>query len=397
MTPDPPSMPKSTNPESPLSAAKRLQPLVRQYAEQSERERRLAGTVVKALAAAGLFNLIVPRAVGGADVRPLELLEAIEAVSVADGSAGWCLMVGTQANGMIGSWLAEPVARALLFGAPGVVAASSITSGGRAEAVAGGYRVSGRWRFASGCDHCAWMFGDCSVWDGEEQRRDGQGQPLVRMMVLGREQCAVIDVWDVLGLRGTGSNDFSAADAFVPEERSFDLSGAPAQPARAFSIPLGGIFAPANAAVGLGIARGAIDYALELIRTKTPFLGRGLLRDDPRVQLQVAEAEGRLRAARAFLFDTVGSAADAVERGETVTQHEVALIHLAAVHAARRAAEAVEIVYELAGTSAIVKGSPLERAFRDAHVVTQHLSLTARLQEDAGRVLLGLEPREPFF
>ena len=390
-------MTKPPDTDSPLAAAMRLRPLVRQYAEQSEAERRLARPVVEALAGAGLFNLIVPEEVGGSDVQPLELLRVIEAVSAADGSAGWCLMVGAQANGMLGGWLAEPVARKVLFGAPGVVASSSITSGGKAVAVEGGYRVSGRWRFASGCDHCSWLFGDCAVWDGEEQRKDAQNKPLERMLVMPRGDCTVIDVWDVLGLRGTGSNDFAVEDVFVPEERSFDLYGAPEQAARAFTIPLGGIFAPANAAVGLGIARGAIDEALALAAAKKPFLARGLMRDDPRVQLQVAEAEGRLGAARAYLFETVGGAAAAVDRVEAVSQRETALIHLAAVHAARRAAEAVEIVYELAGTSAIVKGSPLERAFRDAHVVTQHLSLTARLQEDAGRVLLGLEPREPFF
>ncbi len=396
--PDSTSTPDPTRLESPLVAAQRLQPLVRAHADQSEHQRQLARPVVDALADAGLFKLIVSRSLGGIDALAPEFLEAVEIVSVADGSTGWCLMVGAIGNGMAGSWLAVPVARELFGADPRIVIASSITNGGRARACAGGYQVSGRWRFTSGVDHSAWIVADCTIWDGAEQRNDAQGQPLVMTLLLPRAQCELIDVWDVLGLCGTGSNDFAAEDVFVPTEHSFDLLGAPPPaPSRAYCMPLGCVLAPSNAAVALGIARGAIDTVLPVIARKTSFLAPTSLRDDPRVQLQLAEAEGRLRAARAFFFETVDAAQQAAVRGSAVTQRDAALIHLASVHAGRRSAEVVDIAYALAGTSAITRGNPLERAFRDIHVVTQHLSLTDRLQQDAGRVLLGLEPQEPFF
>ncbi|MCY3888143.1 MAG: acyl-CoA dehydrogenase family protein [Chloroflexi bacterium] len=396
--PDSTTTPDADHTESSLAAARRIQSLAREHADQSERQRQLARPVVDAIAGAGLFNLVVSRSLGGTDALAPEFMEAVEIISVADGSAGWCLMVGAVGNGMAGAWLAVPAGRELFGADPQVVIASSITSGGRAQACPGGYRVSGRWRFASGVGHSAWIVSDCTIWDGEEQRKDAQGRPLVLMMLLPRAQCEVIDVWDVLGLCGTGSNDFAAEDVFVPSEHSFDLLGAPpAAPSRAYRMPLGCVLAPANAAVALGIARGAIDTVLPIIARKTSFLAPTPLRADPRVQMQLAEAEGRLRAARAFFFETIDTAQQAAAGGGAVTQRDAALVHLASVHAGRRSAEVVDIAYTLAGTSAIARGSPLERAFRDVHVVTQHLSLTDRLQQDAGRVLLGLEPQEPFF
>lgn len=388
----------TSSPEAVLGVARDLAPLIKEYAGQADRERRLPPPLVEALAQANLFMLLVPRSVGGPELDPIPFLHVIEELAAADGSTGWCVVVGAEANGFLGAWLPEAAAGDLLFGRANVVSASSVTQGGRAVATGDGYRVSGRWRYASGCLHSDWLLADCTIVDGDTPRTGPDGKPLVRYMTLPRDECEIIDTWSVVGLRGTGSNDFAATDVFVPEERTLDMYREPPRVrTAAYSLPLGGLLAPSNAVVATGIARGAIDAFIALAREKTPFLSRALLRDDPRIQMQVAEAEGALQSGRAFLFGALDDACRSITAGSPVSVRQTALIHLAAVQAARKAAEAVDIVRDAAGASSIFTTSPLERAFRDVHVVTQHLALTPRLQEDAGRVLLGLEPREAFF
>ena len=374
-----------------LAAARALTPLIRAHADQAERDRRLPQPAVDAIARAGLFRATVPRAVGGHEADQVTFLRLVEEIARVDGSAGWCFMIGAEANGIVGAWLPPPVA-ADLFGAnPRIITGGSLVLGGRARVVDGGYRLSGRWRFTSGCQYCDYLFADCTI-------DDGAAPPRVRVMLFPRAQCQIIDVWSVVGLRGTGSNDFTLDDLFVPADRSFDpFAEPPAQQTLMARLPLGGCLSLNKAAVAIGIARGAIDAFIDLAATKRGLFASSPLRDDPRIQLQLGEAEACLQTGRAFLFNAAADAWKVVVGGATVDQRQTALMHLAAVHAAKRSAEAVDILFQAAGTAAIFSPSPLERAFRDIHVATQHITVLPRMQQDAGRVLLGLEPTEPFF
>ena len=381
-----------------LEAARSLESLIRRHADEADRERRLTQPVVEALHDAGLFSMIVPRALGGAELDATAFLQVVEEVSRIDGSTGWCLMVGAEGIGSCASWLGEDVAREILEGEPYSLVAASATPGQQGLAVDGGYRVSGHWRFASGCRHATWLFADFTVFDGDSVRRKPNGAPLVLFGTLQRSAAEIIDAWSVSGLRGTGSDDFAVRDLYVPSEYTFDmLDEPPLQPSPIFLFPRGAFLAMSKAVVTTGIARGAIDAFLELAASKKPLRGLDLLRDEPRIQMDVAEAEATLRSAQAFLFQSVAETWETVVASGGASLQQAALVRLASVYAAREAARAVEIVARAAGTSSIFRHSPLERAFRDVHVPMHHYNVVPQIQEDVGRVLLGLPPKLSYF
>ena len=226
----------------------------------------------------------------------MTLLGAVEEVARVDGAAGWCLSIGA-VHGALGAYLREDVARAIYCDDPRTVVAGSVNASGVARAVDGGYRISGRWTFASGIHHSAWVYGNCVVHDGDTPRR-GQGDaPEMRFAFFPVDQCEIHDTWHVSGLRGTGSHDFSVADLFVPEERSLvAFTAKPYQPGPLYTCPFVTYFAASIAGPPLGIARGAIDALVELASTKTPTGSQSLLRDRPSVQSDIARAEALVRS-----------------------------------------------------------------------------------------------------
>jgi alkylation response protein AidB-like acyl-CoA dehydrogenase len=380
-----------------IARAQALQGFVRAEAPRTESQRNLTAPVVQALLDAELFYLMVPAALGGLEVDGRTYLEVVEALSAADGSTGWCAMIGAEVNGMLGVHLPADVARRLLFQhGPICCAGSAIHDGtARIERTGDQYRVSGRWRFASGCQHSAYLFAFaplCAA--GQPVLRDNA--PTMLMPFMAREDLEFEDTWQVSGLRGTGSADFIARAVAVKPEMVMVLGQAPSQPTTMFRLPLGSWFAMGKAAVATGIARGAIDACLTLL-TRTPSFATSMLRDEVRIQLQIADAEASLRAARAFLYDALADAWHAAEQSRPVTLRESALLRLASVHATKAACEAVELAYHAAGSVSLFDTSPLQRALRDVHAVRQHMMVADRYRQDVGRVLLGLEPQESFF
>ena len=349
------------------------------------------------MAEAGLFRMYVPKTLGGLEVEPVTLLGAVEEVARVDGAAGWCLSIGA-VHGALGAYLREDVARAIYCDDPRSVVAGSVNASGVARAVDGGYRVSGRWTFASGIHHSAWVYGNCVVHDGDTPRRRQGDAPEMRFAFLPVDQCEIYDTWHVSGLRGTGSHDFSVTDLFVPEERSLvAFTAKPYQPGPLYTCPFVTYFAASIAGPPLGIARGAIDALVEFASTKTPTGSQSLLRDRPSLQSDIARAEALVRSARAFLVEALQDIWEALAGGREVTMRQRAMGRIAGINAATSAAQAVDLMYNAGGGTALYESCLLERFFRDVHAATQHIAVTPAYYELSGRVLLGMSPGTPRF
>ena len=376
---------------SPFDAAVALAPRIRAAAADTERQRRLSPELVRALAAGGVFQMCVPRTLGGGEVDPATMIRTIEIIAAADGAAGWSAMIGAT-SGVASAYLAEDAAREIYGSDPEVVSGGAFAPLGRATVVDGGYRVTGRWPFASGCEHCAWLMGGSVVLDGGQPRLLPSGMPDNRLMLFPAAAVRIIDTWDVAGLRGTGSHDIAVDDCFVPAARSLSLiSDPPRARGPLYAFPVFGLLALGIAAVALGIARRALDELVALAGAKTPTGSRRLLAERPVIQAEVARAEATLGAARAFLAETVGGAWERAQAAGAIETRERARLRLAATHATLASACAVDLAYGAGGGTAVYAASPLQRCFRDIHVATQHVMVAPATLELAGRILLGLE------
>jgi len=381
----------ASNASALIEAARALAPQVRAGADDAERERRLPLPLVTTLARAGMFRMCVPREFGGGEVDVATMVRVIEEIAVADGSAGWCVMIGAT-SGLLSAYLDAAVAREIYGSAPDGVTGGVFAPMGKAEAVDGGYRVNGRWAFASGSQHCGWLMGGCVVLDNGAPQLLPTGQPDTRLMLFPAAQAQIIDTWTVSGLRGTGSHDMAVANLFVPGERSASLiTDRPRQTGPLYVFPVFGLLALGIAAVALGIARRAVDELNQLAAVKTPGGSRRRLAERPVIQMQLAHAEATLRAARAFLFDTVALTWEAAATQGAISVQQRALARLAATHATTSTAAVVDLMYNAGGGTSVYASNPLQRCFRDVHVATQHMMVAQATYELTGRILLGME------
>lgn len=360
------------------AAAEAIAPL----AGRIEADRRLPPDAVAALVGAGVFKLLVPKIYGGASAHPSTFLAVVEQIARSDGSAGWCTMIGAT-SGLMSLHLDEEIAREV-YGPDDAITCGVFAPMGRAVVTDSGYRVSGRWSFASGCEHSQWRMGGTLV-AGELLP---SGAPDVRSVLFRADETRVIDTWDTSGLRGTGSHDLEVSELEVPRSRTFSLLTGQQKHAWC-TLPFFGILAGGVAAVGLGIARAAIDSFVTMAKSKTPPGSKRTLAHRELVQLDVAKAEAKLRSARSFLFEAMDEAVGTTSDVASLAAR--ARLRLAASHAAEEAAAVTASMYQAGGGSAVYSKSPLQRYFRDAHVVTHHLMVNATATTMAGRVLLDVE------
>ena len=375
---------------SPLEAAREIAPRAAALAAEAEAERRLPATLSDELAQAGLYRLCVPESLGGGEAPPRELLGAVEELARGDAAAGWCVAVCATA-GMLAAYL-EPDAAREVFGASAGVVGGVFAPMGRAAATDGELTVDGRWRFCSNVDNCDWLMGGCVVLDGGEPRLLASGRPDIRLVLMPSAEVEVIDTWSVSGLRATGSHDIAVEALAVPAARSASLlTDGPRERGPLYAFPPFGLLAASIAAVGLGIARGALDDLAELAGAKTPTLSTRKLAERSATQSGVARAEASLRAARSLLYESQRAAWEAAVAGAAIPVELRAGLRLASTHAIEAAAAAVDTAYSLAGGSAIYETSPLQRRFRDVHAATQHMLVGPATWELTGRSLLSLE------
>ena len=362
-----------------LAAARSVGAIVRDHADEAESLRHLPAPVASALRDAGLFRLCVPAVYGGPEVDPMTMVQAISAVSEADGAAGWCVMIASTTSSLAprlaGEW-AEPI-----FGDPLSVAGGVFAPNGRGVRVDGGHRVTGQWPWGSGTSHCTWILGGTQT-DGDE----------FHLMFVPSAEVELLDTWYSVGLRGTGSTDFRVTDVFVPEGRSVQ----PFSSRIVVDVPLArfpnfNLLAAGVAAVTLGIARRAVDEIVALAQGKRPMFSSKTLAGSSLAQMDVARAEAAVRAANAFLLDELSSAWDSVLAGGHIPLDQRARVRIACTHAAQESARAVDLAYHLGGGSSVYAGNVLQRCFRDVHTATQHLMVSPRILETAGKVLLGVD------
>ena len=361
-----------------------LAELAARLAPESERARRLPDELVAAMVEAGVFRMLVPEAVGGLERHPAELVSTVAELARGDGAAGWCAAIGAT-SGLLAGYLPETSAREI-YADPRAISGGVFAPRGRATRAAdGGFSVSGRWPFASGCTHCSWLMGGCIV--------EGDDPPMPTLMIAPAAEVTIHDdTWDSMGLRGTGSHDIEMRAVHVPADRAASLvADTPTASGPLSAFPVFGLLALAIGAVGLGIARGALDDIGELAGVRTPTGSRRTMAERPAVQSELASAEASLGAARALLDGAIERAwAEASSSGQVPVEARAAL-RLAATHAATTGADVTTAAYKLGGGSSVYESkSPLPRRFRDAHTATQHMLVAPATNELAGRLILGL-------
>ena len=373
-----------------LDRIDKLLPAIRVRREEAEQARCMPRDLVEELRRTGIFSLGVPRAIGGLEATPVELMRAIEKVAAADGSIGWCAMVAI-ANNLAAGYMNERGAREV-FADPTAPSAGLAAPAGAALPVDGGFRVSGRWAFASGINHSTWLSAGCLVMENGQPRMTSEGPEIVHVCMPVTEG-AILDTWHVSGLRGTGSNDFTAQNVFVPLQRTFSLLNPSGHRRESlYQMPPMALFVFQLASVSLGIARAALDELIALAQTKVPSMYQAVLAERPAAQLDVARAETALGAARALLFEKADELWQVARASQPPTLRQIALARAAASHAVETAAEVTRTMSTLAGGGTIYATSSLQRQARDAEAITHRFTVAGHTWEDAGRVLLGRVP-----
>jgi alkylation response protein AidB-like acyl-CoA dehydrogenase len=368
---------------APFSGANEIETLAQHIAVAArtmsgeiDNNRRLPEELVVLLGDSGLLRAGAPVEVGGLELPPGVALRCAEAVARGDASAGWCVSIAITSSLLI-AYLPTP-SRDALFGDGHGVAAGVWAPRGTGRSVDGGVVVSGRWPFCSGISHADVMFAGCLV--------DDRRVPSV--VALRKEDLEVLDTWHTLGLRGTGSHDTVADEAFVPADRVFSLFDRPILDRPLYRFPVFGFFALSVAAAARGKARAAIDDLIELACVKKGLGSSRSLAERPATQAAVATAESALSAARALYYESIQAGWQASQDSEPVSVGVRNRMRLAATHAVRTSADVVRDMFDLAGGSAIYDGAPLQRRFRDAHTATAHFQVNEASRELPGRVLL---------
>lgn len=372
-----------------LDAVDRVRNVVAQGAAEGERLRTLPVATVTALRDTGLLGLKLPAVLGGAEADPVTQIDVIEALTAIEPSAGWCLMVGATTAALPGVFLGDDALPTLLDDGVMPLAAGCYMPTGQAVAEPGGFRITGRWAFASGIRHAAWVSG--SAWVVRDSARTAER----RVFVVRTADVDIHDTWHVAGLRGTGSCDFSVKEHFVPEAFTWDIERA--QPRRGgalYRLGLPAFVTNEHAAFALGVARRALDAITALAAVKTRGLKPAALIARGSFQRFLGEAQVRLRAARALVVEVNEAAFTAVSVGETLTARQHAELRGAAVHATEIALDVVARAFRYAGGSAVYDASPLQSCLRDLTAGAQHFMVSDSAYEGLGQLLLGL-PGEP--
>ena len=381
-----------------LERARTLGPRLAAAAVEIERRRELPEPIVEALAAAGLFRLLLPRSLDGGELAPAAYVGVIEEIARHDASVAWCL---GQACGctMTAAHLKPDVAHKI-FAHPRGILAWGPPGPGEARIAPGGYNLSGTWSFASGSHHATWLGAHVAVFAANgAPRLRSDGSPVFRTLLFPKSRAAMADTWHVVGLRGTGSDTYTVSGLFVPEDYTVER-GAEAKPYQTgllYAFSSSNMYSVGFAGVALGIAQGVFDAFVELARDKIPRGARGTLRENNVVQSQVAQCEARLRSSRAFIHETLEEMWETAERKGEFDYDQHVRLRLSTTWAIHQARDVVATVYGAAGSTAVFNENPFERRLRDIHAGTQQGQGRPIHFETVGQVLLGLPPQGRMF
>lgn len=382
---------------STLDAVQSVAPVVREHADLSERQGKLADPVVAAMKAEGLFKGLAPRSLGGRETHPVDWLKTVEAAARIDGSFGWSVFINGS-SGLTGRSMAAEYAERLIPD-PDFVVAGAVFPFGKAQVTDGGFIANGRWTYASGIPHASHAFGFAIVHDGDVPRFLAPGIPAMVTLLTEQRNVQILDTWDVSGLCATASNDFVMQDVFIPEATALGLIAQPNHHYQSpvYRLPFMALFGWPMGAVALGIAQHAIDELLEMSATKVPAGGAGAprLAERPVFHLHLSEAIAAVESARAWFHACMAECLAVAEAGQTADLSLRNRTQLAASNATRSASRAVELMYLAGGGTANFRKSPLQRCMRDMHALTQHVGTNPTSWELAGAIAAGLPPTNP--
>ncbi|HEX3951997.1 MAG TPA: acyl-CoA dehydrogenase family protein [Stellaceae bacterium] len=383
-----------------LERARELKPMLAAAGDEIERGRQVTPAIVDAMIERGIFRMLLPRSIGGAELDPLTYTQVLYTLAQGDGSAAWCLGQNSGCS-MVAPYCTAETAREVFGGPRGILAwGPDVPGAGRGVAVDGGYRLTGQWGFATGSRHASWLGCHISIYeeDGTPRLRP-DGRPYVRTMLFPKSEARIIDNWQVLGLRGTGSDSYALKDHFVPQAHSAgrDQEQECREPGPLYRFTSGMIYAMSFSHCSMGIARGALDAFIEIARDKIPRGTKGTLRENNVIQSQVSQCEAKLHSARAWLRNVIGEMWDEAQTKGAISPEQHPQLRLASTWAINQAREIVATVYHAAGASAIFESNPLERRMRDIHAGTQQGQGRPQHFETVGQIMLGLPPEGRMF
>jgi indole-3-acetate monooxygenase len=376
----------------PVARARELGAEIAAAADEIERTRRIPEVSLERLHDSRLFRMLLPRSAGGDETEPAVYVAAIEELARHDASTAWIVFVANS-SALIAAYL-EPAVNHTVFADPRSVVAWGPPNACRASAVDGGYRVTGKWDFASGCRQARWMGAHCNVVEADGALRLNRfGRPTIRTLLFPAAEATLLDNWRTIGLCGTASESYRVDDVFVSEAFSSTREDPTLRRERGplYAFTMQCLYATGVAAVGLGIARAMLSEFIALASRKSP---RGLARlaDNAVVQADVARMEARFGSARAYLIETLSAIYANADEVAPIEVGDRARVRLATTNAIHAATEVADFAYKGAGVDAIFPGSPFERRFRDMHTLSQQIQSRAAHFESVGQILLGVPP-----
>ncbi|OCK58051.1 acyl-CoA dehydrogenase family protein [Bradyrhizobium sp. LMTR 3] len=370
-----------------VERARALAPLIAREADETERTRRLTSAVTQTLIENGLYRALLPKRFGGAEV-PLEtFMQMQEEVAKADASTAWCLGQ-CSVCAMTAAYLDPAAANEIFNVAPGILAWGAINH--EVQAVPGGYKASARWDFASGSRQASWLGAHVRVVEADgTPRRKSDGSPEIRTILFPVASATMHDVWDVIGLRGTGTDSYSVDNLFIPEKFAAlrDDPAALRENGPLYKLSTNMVFGMGFAATSLGVARATLDAAIDLARGKTPQASKAM-RDNNAVQGLIGRTEAQLRATRAYLYATAADVWHDLSRGAIITEANRVALRIASTWTIHQSAAVVDTAYHMTGATAVFNANKFERRFRDMHAIAQQIQGRDAHYEDAGRAIL---------
>jgi indole-3-acetate monooxygenase len=383
-----------------IKRARELVPMLREAGDEIEKNRQTSEPVIAAMVERGIFKMLLPKSIGGGEIDPLTYTAVLEILASGDGSTAWSLGQNSGCS-MTAPYLSHEKAKEVFGGPRGILAwGPEIPGAGKCVASEGGYRATGRWGFATGSRHASWIGAHCPVFEADGSPRMGSnGRQVTRTMLVPKSEVTIIDNWQVLGLRGTGSDSYELKDNFVPEARTAirDNEAERRETGPLYQFTSGMIYAMSFSHVSMGIARGAYDAFIEIARDKVPRGAKGTLRENNVVQSQVSQCEAKLKSARAYLRGVIAEMWDEAQNTGKISAEHHPQLRLASTWAIHQARDVVATVYHAAGASAIFESNPLERRMRDIHAGTQQGQGRPIHFETVGQMLMGLPPEGRMF
>ncbi len=388
---------------TPLERVARLESQILAGGDEAQQIRRLPDDLREQLIDEGFFRFTLPHVLGGEDASAVETVEVLEAISALDASVGWNVMLGSEINAMAAGGMPLDLAREVYLDNPRVVMCGGGGPGSKPsyaiEQEDGSYKVWGETTFISGCHNSTWCFMGAPIVDDGKPRLDGNGAPIVKMFFLHKSQWEIIDTWDTAALRGSGSHNVRAEGGVVEEKwLPVDLMLTPAlHDNPVFRIPVPLRLSYNKVAIGLGIAKGALDTYVAIANNKVPMMSPSKLKDRPIAQYRMAEMTAKYRAARGLVMETMEAVEEELRRGADMPSAEATLnARLACTYGAQACMEVVDVVHASCGTSAAEMNNTMERKLRDAHGAASHRWVAHPLYETMGSILFGNEPDAEF-